>query len=187
MPSPRDYWAAETRYPKIADIMTRNRFEQIRRFIHCNDNLKAPQPLTDVLYKVRLIIIHLQNVFKLFKPKEFVCIDEQVVPFKGRSGIKQYNPNKPEKWGYILYVLCDDEGFVYNSEVHTGKIAVCPNQPNTGASGNIVLTLLQNVKRQYGHKVFVDNWYKGIPLALNLAKEGIFANGNNKIQPTFKL
>ena len=32
MPRPRDYWAAETRYAKIADIMSRNRFEQIKAF-----------------------------------------------------------------------------------------------------------------------------------------------------------
>ena len=107
---------------------------------------------------------HLQNVFKLFKPKEFICIDEQVVPFKRRSRIKQYNPNKPKKWGYKLYVLCDHEGFVYNFVVHTGKIAVCPNQPDIGASGNILLTLLQNVKRQNGHKTFVDDWYTGMKL-----------------------
>ena len=74
-------------------------------------------------------------------------------------------------------MLCDDEGFVYNFEVHTGKIAVCPNQPDTGASGNNVLTFSQNVKRQYGHKVFVDNWYTGILLSLTLAKEGILLTG----------
>ena len=42
MPCPRDYWTAETRYAKIIDIMSRNRFEQIYCFIHCNDNLEAP-------------------------------------------------------------------------------------------------------------------------------------------------
>ena len=39
------------------------------------------------------------------------------------------------------------------------------------------MTLLQNVKRQNGSKVFVDNWYTGIPLALTLAKEGILLTG----------
>ena len=42
MPRPRDYWVTETRYAKIADIMSRDRFEQIKLFIHCNDNLEAP-------------------------------------------------------------------------------------------------------------------------------------------------
>ena len=74
-------------------------------------------------------------------------------------------------------MLCDDEGFVYNFEVHTRKIAVCPNQPDIGAFENIILTLLQKVECQNGHKVFKDNWYTGIPLALTLAKEGILLTG----------
>ena len=74
-------------------------------------------------------------------------------------------------------MLCDDEGFVYSFEVHAGKIAVCLNQPDIGASGNIVLTLLQNVKRQNGRKVFADSCYTGIPLALTPAKEGIMLTG----------
>lgn len=68
-------------------------------------------------------------------------------------------------------VLYDDEGFAYNFEVHTRKIGVCPNQPDTGASENIVLTLSQNVKHQNGHESFVGNWYTGIPLALALQKK----------------
>ena len=39
------------------------------------------------------------------------------------------------------------------------------------------MTLLQNLERQNGHKVFTDNWYTGIPLALTLAKEGILLTG----------
>ena len=69
MPSPRDYWAAETRYAKIADIMSRIRFEKINRFIYCNDNLEAPQPLTDVLYKVRSIITHLKTFLNYLSQK----------------------------------------------------------------------------------------------------------------------
>ena len=90
--------------------------------------------------------------------------------------IKQYNANKLKKWGYKLYVVYDDEGSVYNFEVHTKKIAVCPNHYIAG-SGKTVLTLLQNVKRQNRHKVFVDNWYTSIPLALTLVKEGILVMG----------
>ena len=69
MPSPRDYWAAETRYAKIADIMSRIRFEKLNRFIYCNDNLEAPQPLIDVLYKVRSIITHLKTFLNYLSQK----------------------------------------------------------------------------------------------------------------------
>ena len=55
--------------------------------------MTSPQPLNDPLYKITPIINHLQVIFKKFKAKEYICIDEQVVPFKGRSLIKQDNPN----------------------------------------------------------------------------------------------
>ena len=54
--------------------------------------------------------------------------------------IKQYNPNKPKKWGYKLYVVYDDEGSVYNSEVHTRKIAACPNHYIAGSRKNCIDT-----------------------------------------------
>ena len=45
IPGTRSYWNMETRYKKITNIMSRNRFDEIKQFIHCNDNLQAPQPL----------------------------------------------------------------------------------------------------------------------------------------------
>ena len=52
MPGVRSYWNMETRCEKIANIMSRNRFDEIKRFIHCNDNLGAPQPLADPFHKI---------------------------------------------------------------------------------------------------------------------------------------
>ena len=68
-----------------------------------------------------------------------------MVPFKGKSGLKQHNPQEPKKWGYKLYVLSRIDGLIHNFEILTGAIQSCPNQPDLKDSGNIVLTLLQNV------------------------------------------
>ena len=38
-PNFRKYWANETRYPIIADIMSRNRYQKLREFVHVSDNL----------------------------------------------------------------------------------------------------------------------------------------------------
>lgn len=100
-----------------------------------------------------------------------------MVPFKGHTRIKQHNPNKPKKWGYTFYVSCDDKGLVYDFKVHTGKIGVCPNQPDIGASGNIVLALLENVERHKRRKLFVYNWYTGTAFATTLMKGGVSLSG----------
>lgn len=96
MPSTRLYWSREFYFDKIARVVTINRFENIKKFLHCNDNLTCPANCTDRLYKIRPIIDTLKQKFGEISPCERLCIDEQMVPFKGKSGIKQYNPQKPK-------------------------------------------------------------------------------------------
>ena len=99
MPSVRDYWDLATRYEKIANVMPVRRFEQIKRFLHFNDNEAIPKECPDRLYKIRPLIDLLKEKFRQFTPSEYICIDEQMVPFKGRSTLKQYNPHEAKEMG----------------------------------------------------------------------------------------
>ena len=96
-----------------------------------------------------------------------------MVPFKGKSGLKQYNLQKPKEWGYKLYLLSGIDGLIHTFEIHTGAIQPCPNQRDLKASGNIVLTLLQNVPRFKWHKLYFDNWYTSVDLVKHLHNQGI--------------
>jgi len=52
----RMYWETHSRISLIADVMPRNRFETILRYIHFNDNSKMRQKTDDAydpLFKVR--------------------------------------------------------------------------------------------------------------------------------------
>ena len=173
MPATRDYWERFLQFDRIASIMSVRRFERIKRFLHCNDNEKMNKYFPDKLFKIHLLIDTLKERFDLLAPTELLCIDEQMVPFKGRSTLKQYNPQKPKKWGYKLYALTNLDGIIYNFMVHTGTINVCPGQPDLQASGNIVMQLLTNIPRHKDHKLFIDNWYTGVPLAATLMNQGI--------------
>ncbi|CAC5410792.1 unnamed protein product [Mytilus coruscus] len=42
-----------------------------------------------------------------YYPAQNVSIDECMVPFKGRLGIKQYIKDKPNKWGIKTFLLWD--------------------------------------------------------------------------------
>jgi len=61
------------------------------RFLHFADN-------TDDIRKVRPLVQELRKRYNL-TTEEHVSIDEQIVPFKGRSCLRQYLPKKPHKWG----------------------------------------------------------------------------------------
>ena len=59
LPQVRMYWTQSTQVLSISNIMSINRFEKIRQYLHCNDNSKNVQssdPNYDKLYKVRPVV-----------------------------------------------------------------------------------------------------------------------------------
>ncbi|XP_044574035.1 uncharacterized protein LOC123258225 isoform X1 [Drosophila ananassae] len=102
------YWSASIGIPTIQNIMSQKTFETIRRHIHFNNN-DNNLPLTDSrhdrLFKIRPLIQEINNNFGKVPKEQFLCVDEQICSTKARSHMKRYNPNKPHKWGYKIYVL----------------------------------------------------------------------------------
>ena len=173
----RMYWSLKMRFPKIADVMPLSRWETIKRMLHISDNNSCPDDCTDRLYKIRPLIDAITTKVRSILPGEKMSIDEQVVPFKGKSRLRQYNPKKPKKWGYKVFVLSGINGLIHNFEVYTGKIDTCPGQPDLKPSANIVLRLLASIPRMLWHKVFFDNWFTGTALQVTLWKQGIACVG----------
>nr|CAI5854922.1 unnamed protein product [Callosobruchus analis] len=82
----------------------------------------------DKLFKVRLLIESLVHKCKNIPLQgQMFCVDEQIVPFKGHSTLKTYNPKKPHKWGYKIFALCDMNGMIYNFDIYQGKIKPKPD------------------------------------------------------------
>ena len=173
----RLHWSAHSFNEKIKSLMSRKRWESIKSNLHLvdNDNLNKD----DKLGKVRLLIDHLQKAFREIPKEENLSIDEQMVPFKGASSLKQYIPKKPTKWGYKLFILADNNGLVYDFFPYTGPIPAVtrPGIPDLGASSNSVLILCENVPDGKNHKIYFDNWFTSMKLVEHLATRGIWACG----------
>lgn len=74
--------------------MTVNRIEEIKRFFHLVDN-DNPHEATDRFWKVRPLLEILHTTFYDAKlPTEMQSIDEMLIPFKGRSAMKQSEQTK---------------------------------------------------------------------------------------------
>jgi len=114
----RNYWSSQFRIVNVADVMTLNRFEEIKRYLHFCDNTLSANA-SDKLRKIRPLIDHLSQRYATAGLEEHLSIDEQIVPFKGRSCLRQYNPKKPHKWGYKIWVLCGASGYAYDLECYT--------------------------------------------------------------------
>lgn len=98
-PKTRLYWSTAARVDCIANTMSVNHWETILqwRFLHFNineDQIPASQPGHDGLFKVHPLLTALKRSFNIVPMHEILYIDEQIVPFKGKSSLKQYNPKK---------------------------------------------------------------------------------------------
>ena len=58
---------------------------------------------------------------EVYEPSCQVSIDEAMIPFKGRSSMKQYIPNKPIKRGFKVWVMADAlNGYFYDLSPYVG-------------------------------------------------------------------
>lgn len=169
LPTTRHYWKDGTFIEKVASVMTCNKFQQIKRFLHFfdkNEERKPDDPNYDKLQKIGPFLNILRDSLLKVLNEEYLAIDEQMIPTKARtSGIRQYSAKKPHKWGYLNYVLRGSSGFSYDFEVFSGKHSGLPeNCLDLGVPGNIVHRLLQTVPNNLNYKIFVDDWYTSLPL-----------------------
>ena len=90
--------------------MSRNRFESLKKFLHFNENnkdKKKDDETRDRLFKIRSLFEVLRQNCLSQKPEEHNSINEQMIPFKGRSFRRRYMPQKPKKWGLRFFEVMD--------------------------------------------------------------------------------
>ncbi|GFR62106.1 PiggyBac transposable element-derived protein 4-like [Elysia marginata] len=93
--------------------MRRERFLSILAFFHIANNASCvPYGAEnhDPIYKIRPFVKHLNTIFKqVYQPEREVCIDEAMVPFKGRSRFKVYMKDKPTNFMPVGLLINDTE------------------------------------------------------------------------------
>lgn len=169
----RDYWSKSPLYDIALprQQMSRNRFEILLAMWHFADNTEANG---NRLHKIENILNMSIKMFKeAFTPGEEVCIDESVIPFRGRLVFRTYNPRKRHKYGIKIYKLCSGKGYTWNFKVYVGQ-----DLNDLSASESVIYKLMggfdDNGERLpdgllgEGRILTVDNWYTGVPLALGL-------------------
>ena len=99
------YWSTDEllRTPAFGEAFSRDRFKNLLTCLHLNNNetgLHHGDEGFDPLRKIRPIYVVLSSRFRtIFTPKEHICIDEAIVPWKGRLTFKQFIPSKPNRFG----------------------------------------------------------------------------------------
>lgn len=181
LPRVTNYWRHASVVPLMQETMPVKKFEKLREFIHFNDNHTAPPrdgPNADRLYKIRPIFNKLNETFSKVPLEKHLCVDEQICSTKARNTLKRYNPQKPHKWGYKLYVLSGVSGFGYKIELETGlENTLQPGEPDLGAASNVVLRMSREIPSHQKYRVYFDNYFTSLPLLEYLANRGILGLG----------
>nr|XP_047143975.1 piggyBac transposable element-derived protein 4-like [Hydra vulgaris] len=156
LPKLDDYWSSD---PAISGkaicggVMTRKRFYSLMRSLHFadNDNNNGSK-----LYKIeKFVNLFIARCQHLLVPGRDICIDESMIPFRGRLRFRMYIPSKRHKYGIKIFKLCSNNGYTYNLSIYAGK----EDQPRYGSvAERVVLKLMENLLG-HGRILYTDNWY----------------------------
>ena len=84
--------------------------------IHITD--PAEENKDDKLRKLRPLLTAIKETSqRLFQPGKNLAVDERMVKSKARVQIRQFMGNKPVRFGYKLWCMCDsDTGYTVDFE-----------------------------------------------------------------------
>ena len=104
LPTIAKYWRIDNLIGNdgIQNTMIRKRFCEILQNIHFEDDRKDDKK--DKTFKKRRVIDHLNLIFsEVLSNDSEQSMDEHMVKFKSRSGMKQYIKSKPIKWVFEFF------------------------------------------------------------------------------------
>lgn len=189
-PQIRLYWARQTRVAAIADVMTRDRFFLLRKNIKVVNDLAISDEdkKADRLWRLRPFIDMIRTACLQLPRSPSASIDEQIIPFTGRTTLKQYVPGKPHPTGLKNFVLSSPSGMVLDFEIYQGKSALSTNTSELGVGACAVLRLSKSMPR--GSALFFDRYFTTAPLIRHLSSQGLRATGTimkNRVPKDSKL
>ena len=117
-----------------------------------------------------------KRFISLYKPHCENSVDEAMIPFQGRSSLKQYMPAKPVKRGIKVWCRADaHNGDLCQFEVYTGRSEGV--QDSLGK--RVVLGLSQKLEGLRYHLYF-DNFFTSVSLLSSLLDRGLYACGTTR-------
>lgn len=169
------YWSRDEDkgVPLVKNCMSRNKFRNIKRNLHLCDNAKLDK--NDKFAKLRPLFdaINKKNLqFGLFSHN--LSIDEEMVPYFGRHSAKMFIKGKPVRFGFKLWCLCSDDGYLFQFMPYGGARE---EKTEMGLGADVVVSLLKVVENPSLHRIFFDNFFSSYKLFSFLGEKNIYATG----------
>ena len=148
--------------------MSVERFEQLKAALRFDD--PARRDRDDKLSPVRAIVDRFNQVMRdIYKPNEFLTIDEMLVEFHGRVTFRQYIPTKPGKFGVKLYWITEATAILLQVLVYTGQSTLTDEEKRE--HGGHVPAIVMKLTAPYldkGRNLTGDNFFSDLSTAEKL-------------------
>ncbi|XP_071369448.1 piggyBac transposable element-derived protein 4-like [Centroberyx affinis] len=168
--STRSLWDDHTGRAIFRATMSHRSFSLINASLRFDDKLtRAASQKHDKLAAFRTVWDKwVPRLPLLFNPGRDVCVDEQLVPFRGHCRFRQYMPSKPAKYGLKIWVTCDvNTSYAWKMQIYTGKAA---DGPEVNQGKRVVLDMTAGLR---GNTVTCDNFFTTYALAEELLKRKV--------------
>ena len=165
------YWSEKTRYAPIIDVMSINRYKKLRQFTHAADNLQKDnlKNKNNRLHKVAPVITHVRETCINIEAECDNSVDKQMISAKTKySGTRQYNPQKPVKWGFKNFVRAASSGMIYDFFLSAGSL----NKTEKYTGAFVVKKLIETLPKQLNFRLYFDNSFCTIDLCRELKSLG---------------
>lgn len=155
-----------------------NRLEDIIRYLRFDDR-SSRSNTRDKFSPFRLFWNDfINNCKRMYRPGCYMCVDEQLLPFRGRVSFRQYIPSKPDKYGMKIFLLvCQNSHYIFNAIPYCGR-----NETGTvhvGLASDIVKEICIPIYSS-GRNITCDNYFTSADLAEHLSSKNLTLLGTMK-------
>lgn len=183
LPGKHAYWNSDGDMGNkmVIEAMRRDRFVTICRFIHCADNNFIDR--TDKFHKIRPFADKIRKKFmEYYVPENDLNYDESMVKYFGKHSCKQFIRGKPIRFGYKIWSLNTQSGYLVNFSLYQGNDAQIKREYQNvfGKATAPLIKLLDDlpeVKKKLRYNIFFDNLFTSFHLLHYLKEQGYGATG----------
>lgn len=175
LPQQRMYWSLDKDLGVeiISKSMSRNRFLEIKRYLHLanNDNVDK----NDKMFKLRpRMDIQNKNFRQWGIFHKILSVGQAMIKYFGHHPSKQFIRGKPVRFGFKDWKLCSSTGYCYAFETY-----YCMNnkkkEESLGLGPNVVIALLEHLTNPDDHVVHFDNFFTTLNI-MNKLKPNVIDN-----------
>ncbi|CAK6983347.1 piggyBac transposable element-derived protein 3-like [Scomber scombrus] len=160
--------------------MPHDRFFLLRSHLHLVNDLEKLAENNDVFFKVCPLYDAIRSGCLELPLEENLCVDEQMVPFRGTLSVKQFIKGKPHPWGVKIYFLCGKSGMAYGFLMHQGTTMELSQEHRKQLGDGVVYHLSQRIT-EANHKLYFDNYFTTYNLLELLAERKIPSAGTARV------